>query len=283
MSDPSVSQAADKTASNDEPLTLVQPKGKRPAHVMPTVRIATKKQFDILRAYGVAGENGRPVGLKEVAEIVKLHPGTVTYATPFFKDTGVLLKAATPGFAASPEVIAYSRAYQWNLDTAARELAPVFSKTWFARTLMTPLSYSGSMKVEDAISKLAQVAAATPEYRSHLEVLLEFLEGVGIILREGDMIRKTNYVASVGEPEFVAAATPTLAPAIEPQRSASLVPGTGTAFQSTQGKVRFNVSVDLDMSEFAGWRADRITAFFGGIAQVLAAKANIEQESADEG
>ena len=32
--------------------------------------------------------------------------------------------------------------------------------------------------------------------------------------------------------------------------------------------VQFDVSVRVDMKEFAGWKPDRIAAFFSGIAQV---------------
>lgn len=45
----------------------------------------------------------------------------------------------------------------------------------------------------------------------------------------------------------------------------------------TAGGVQFQVNVNVDMSEFAGWSADRISAFFSGIAQVLAAKGALEK------
>jgi len=52
-----------------------------------------------------------------------------------------------------------------------------------------------------------------------------------------------------------------------------------TAFATpTEGVVQFHVAVPVDMKEFAGWSPDRITAFFSGIAQVLAAKRTIEKE-----
>ena len=44
-----------------------------------------------------------------------------------------------------------------------------------------------------------------------------------------------------------------------------------------EGAMRFNVSFTVDMAEMANWRADRIAAFFAGIAQVLAAKAEVEK------
>ena len=50
-----------------------------------------------------------------------------------------------------------------------------------------------------------------------------------------------------------------------------------TALQSTDGGVTFNVNVQVDMAEFATWRPERISAFFRGIAEVLAAKADVEK------
>ena len=55
-----------------------------------------------------------------------------------------------------------------------------------------------------------------------------------------------------------------------------------TFSQPTEGTVQFHVSVKVDMAEFAGWEPARITSFFGGIAQVLAAKGAIEKEASPE-
>ena len=52
------------------------------------------------------------------------------------------------------------------------------------------------------------------------------------------------------------------------------------AAQSTPtpgGGFDFSVSVHVDMAEFGGWKPERINAFFRGIAEVLAAKADIER------
>ncbi len=45
-----------------------------------------------------------------------------------------------------------------------------------------------------------------------------------------------------------------------------------------EGFVRVAVSIRVDMAEFSGWKLERIAAFFAGIAQVLAAKGNVEAE-----
>lgn len=66
-----------------------------------------------------------------------------------------------------------------------------------------------------------------------------------------------------------------------PQTSRSTI---STAFtqQPTEGVVQFHISVRVDMGEFANWRPDRIAAFFGGIATVLAAKAAVEKDAGIE-
>ncbi len=48
-----------------------------------------------------------------------------------------------------------------------------------------------------------------------------------------------------------------------------------------EGVVQFHVTVNVSMKQLAGWAPDRITAFFGGVAQVLAAK-GADNDDADE-
>jgi hypothetical protein len=63
----------------------------------------------------------------------------------------------------------------------------------------------------------------------------------------------------------------------EPVREARRAPSIATAFsQAPEGVLRFNVDVSVDMKEFATWQPERISAFWAGIAQVLAAKAKVE-------
>jgi len=54
-----------------------------------------------------------------------------------------------------------------------------------------------------------------------------------------------------------------------------------TFFGTTEGAVNFNVSVRVDMGEFASWKPERIAAFFNGMAQVLAAKADVEKSGSE--
>jgi hypothetical protein len=45
---------------------------------------------------------------------------------------------------------------------------------------------------------------------------------------------------------------------------------------SKEGYVDFHVAIRVGTAEFSTWRPERISAFFGGIAQVLAAKGRMD-------
>lgn len=45
-----------------------------------------------------------------------------------------------------------------------------------------------------------------------------------------------------------------------------------SADPGSPGSIRFSVDVSVDMKELSGWSADRINAFFSGVAQILAAQ-----------
>lgn len=47
----------------------------------------------------------------------------------------------------------------------------------------------------------------------------------------------------------------------------------GTSVESNPAAFNLNISIQVDMAEFATWRPECIQAFFCGVAEVLAAKA----------
>lgn len=273
---------AETTAPNDSPRPKPEaPKKLRPTKVIPTERLTVKKQLDLLRAFAAAsGPNGKPVTNREVAEILKMADTTVSLANYFFTETGLLAKGPN-GFVPSAEVMSYSRAFEWNPATAAHKIAPLFAKAWFAEALTPKLSFR-PMEEDEAINTLADASAAAPDYRPNLKMLVEFMEATGLVQREGTQIKLSRITATadpgaqepVLEREQPAAIT-------APQTSRSTI---STAFtqQPTEGVVQFHISVRVDMGEFANWRPDRIAAFFGGIATVLAAKAAVEKDAGIE-
>jgi hypothetical protein len=278
--EPTQTAVASQTAAAKE----ARPK---PAKILPTARVSFPKQLDILRAYAAAsGPSNKPVTSEEVGGIVKIAGSTVMLANPFFMDVGFLQKIEQKGeawkFQPSPEVTNFQRAYAWNADTAPHKLAPRLALSWFAQALLPKLSFGPVDEVE-AISILAEKAAAAPEYRPNLKLLIDFMEAAGMVERVEGRIRATQMATTPvdtpaatdgtssgdGQPPNTPEARPT-----SPQRSSMV----STSFtQPKQGMVNFHVDFKVDMAEMAGWSADRIAAFFHGIAEVLAAKGTVEQ------
>jgi hypothetical protein len=52
--------------------------------------------------------------------------------------------------------------------------------------------------------------------------------------------------------------------------------------QPNDGSIEFQIQVRVGMQEMSNWSPERIAAFFGGVAQVLAAKGKLEKDSAGE-
>lgn len=251
------------------------PKGRRarPTKPLPTDRIAFKKQLDILRAYAAAsGPAGKSITNDEVGKITKLNASTVSIGNVFFVEMKLLQKS-NGGHVPSPEVVAFNRAYEWAPDTASQKLAPAIQDAWFSKILLPRLGFR-QMDESEAIAALADEAAAGPEYERQLRLVLDYMEAAGLMQRDGSIIRltKAGAVPTEAPPERPAAAA-----APEREATPAKAPITTAFMQPAEGKVQFHVSVIVDMSEFSTWEASRISAFFGGIAQVLAAKAAIEK------
>jgi hypothetical protein len=255
----------------------------RPTQALPTNRIATPKQFELLRAFGaVSGPDGRPVTNAEVSKVASLHAATVGLATPFFCAIGLLQKTSD-GLVPAPEVRDFTAAHEWNAETAFHRTACIFRKTWFFERLLPKLRFQ-PMSRDAALQELAMAANAAPAYRGQLETLLEYLEASGVVSIDGDTIRlapesELNVDESDGRSRRSGTARES---AVEPLQSRDAIPRApvATTFSGpTAGVVQFNISVKVDMTEFAGWSPERISAFFSGVAQVLAAKGTIEEKA----
>lgn len=261
-----------KATTKEAPKQRPKPKpAAKPTKILPTERINISKQLDILRAWAAAsGPMMKVVRNDDVAAIVKMQPSTVSMCNAFFASTGLLVKSEG-GYVPGAEVIAFLRHYEWSPETAAQKLAPVLTRMWFAEALLSKLSFR-PLSEDECIKNLAEAAAAAPEYRSQLRVLLDYLAVAGLIQKDGNVIKK-------GGTEVTATATAEPVPAPKLDTPTQDVPKavSPTLFGTTEGAVQFNVSVKVGMGEFASWEPQRIAAFFNGIAQVLAAKADVEK------
>lgn len=269
-----------------KPYKIIPGPGRsRPTRMLPTARISFDNQLNILRGYAAAsGTSLKAVTNDEVAKVVgSITSSTISLSNAFFVDSGLLIRgdqALTP----SDAVIAFARAWEWSSTTAGHKLAPVLQRTWFAELLFPLLRFQARAE-EEIISELGGHINAGKEYRPQLKTLIDYLEVANLVKRDNGSIR---LVSGAG------ASAPSADPA--PARdsggggdggkdsgTARQPPALATSFaQATQGIINFHVDVRVDMEEFSDWSADRISAFFSGVAQVLAAKSALEKGASGE-
>ncbi len=253
--------------------------------ILPTERISFAKQLDLLRAYAVAsGPTNKPVTNNDVSPIVKMTSSTVSISNAFFADAGLLLRS-NGGYIPAPDVISFNHAFGWNPETAPYKLAPLMQESWFAKAILPKANFR-AITEDEAIQDLSEAAAVGPEKRAQLEVLLSYLAASGLIIHEnGQVIAKSNTDRQAiisGNGELSRSSQSMSGDGVSDQKEREIPKNTtvATTFAvPTEGTVRFNVSVCVDMAEFKGWEGNRISAFFAGIAQVLAAKAAVEKSS----
>jgi hypothetical protein len=250
----------------------------RPIKFLPSERITFTRQLDILRGWAAAsGPLRKVVSNNEVAKIVDIQPSTVSLNNAFYSSIGLLTKAEG-GYMPAEEVTAFLRAYDWNKDTAAQKLAPVLSRAWFYDALASKLEFGPRSEV-DCLQDLGDAANANQEYRANLRVLMEYLSAAGLVQRDGEMVKKGGAsmaptTASVNNSSMESSP---VFPKQENAASTDTPKMMPSLFGTTEGQVQFNIAVKVNMGEFSSWQADRIAAFFNGIAAVLAAKAKMEQ------
>jgi len=241
----------------------------KPVKVLPTDRIAFPKQLELLRAYAAAsGSTGKPATNDEIGKMVGLSASTVSLGNNFFSSAG-LLKKIEPGYVPTAAVLDYARAYEWDKQTASHKLASVIRETWFAVAVLPTLKIR-AMDEKEAMTLIADAAGASAAHAAHVRMLLQYVEATGLASRQGKQI--------------VSGPTPTVAPATPekepdtgngdggaPSRDVPRLRVAGAPFAAEGGTINYDVSLRVRMSDMAGWSPERISRFFTGLAQVIAA------------
>lgn len=181
MSDESIEPGASLGAETSKSMKA------KPIKVLPTDRLGFEKQLGVLRGYAAAsGAEHKAVSNKEVGAIVQVHENTVSICNPFLQDVGLLTKEGQRN-RPSDEVADYAQAYEWDSEKAAHKLAAVFRKAWFGAALIPKLTFRALTK-DEATTFLANEAKAPKEYKTNLEIVLEYLKAAGVIQSDGSTI-----------------------------------------------------------------------------------------------
>lgn len=273
---PKMPQAFQETV-NDGPEK--EAKQQQPSRKLPTDRISFQKQLDILRAYALGSNGGTtPVHYKAAAEMVKMSAATVPLMNTFIVDNGFVEKSGND-FIPHRALIDFTQAYSWNPETAPKKLAPLIRTTWFGDFMLKRLQFR-SMTEDEMIAELAQQVGAPPDCKAQIKTLIDYTEVSGLVKRDGTQLSLGETANSAGNEQPRATMEKAVASdstEIKSEQSARPAGTVTTGFMAAGGRVQLHVNIDVSMEEMSGWTPDRISAFFTGLAQVLAAKKGTEQ------
>lgn len=162
-------------------------KSAKPAKVLPTDRVGFEKQLGVLRGFAAAsGAERKPVSNRDVGQIVQMHENTISICNPFFADAQLVVKEGQKQ-RPTDDVFNYQNAHGWDAEKAAQKLAPTLRKAWFATTLIPKLTFR-SLSVDEAVAFLAEEAKASKDYKTQLELLIDYLRAAGIVTSDGSTV-----------------------------------------------------------------------------------------------
>jgi hypothetical protein len=161
------------------------------------------KQVEVLRFIAQFSGNGkRPVTAEDLSAAVGLKGGTGGLSNKFFRDSGWIVSAGRGAYAAADPLVAYHR--HLNVDPqdfqgARRFLATSVRGSWYWEALEPMLE--GGVRQTMALHTLSKEAGAN-DHTPQLLMILEWLEWLGLIRREGDLVFPVTSETDVqGEPD----------------------------------------------------------------------------------
>lgn len=167
---------------------VTQPKIRlKPTKILPTDRLTTENQLNILRAYVAAsGTDRNAVANSDVEKVANISANSVSLCNGFFNEIGLLFRE---GIKQRPTDAAfdYFQAHQWKPDTASTKLGPCFAQSWFGKALLPKLTFRQLTK-DEALGFLAEEAKAGVEYRKSLEIAVEYLIAAGLVRLDGNTL-----------------------------------------------------------------------------------------------
>lgn len=178
-----------KPAAGPQKTSLAALLKTKPIKTLPTDRIGFDTQLAILRAYAAAsGPDKQATTNADVAKIADVAASSISICNPFFTDCGLLIRE---GIKQRPvdALFDYLAAWEWNSESAGVKLAAVLSSAWFAKALLPKLAFR-SLSRDEAITFLAEEARASKDYKSQLDLLIEFLVTAGLVTIDGNMLSK---------------------------------------------------------------------------------------------
>lgn len=166
---------------------------------IPTDRIKFDNQVRILRSVASTSAGGRAITADAMSAAIGLSGTTGGLNSKFFQSANWFIRTGRGEYTASPGAIAWNQHLMIDPNAhfdAAAKLRDEVVHSWFWKTLAPLLSSGQPVSTSLALLELAKAAGAT-DHRTQLEMILQWLEWVGLVDRTDEGIRLRQQPDSV--------------------------------------------------------------------------------------
>lgn len=233
-----------------------------PKKILPTNKLALKRQLEILQASVNLFETTRkPFRFEEIGSLLNMPLTTVQQVRTFFRASGLWQKEGRAGFIPSRPAIEYYHAHQSSPDDAAKKLNPLLNRAWFAEVLRSVL-VSGQAQIEKVVNLLLHEAELSADQQGQAKNLLYLMAQTGILEIDGSLIRKGALFPQEKTKPSSGEAKTSKSPPVNSDKGLRVENKTG---ENNAVEIRISIAPAV----LAGWDAEKLQAFFGGIANLL--------------
>jgi hypothetical protein len=160
---------------------------------LPTDRLSFEKQVEVLRAIAqMSGNARRPVTAEDLSAAIGLKGNTGGLSNKFFRDCGWVESAGRGAYAATEPLLEHHR--HLNVDAqdvagARRYLAASARGSWFWEAI-EPMLDDGGARQTMILHSLSKAAGAY-EHTPQLLLILTWLDWLGLVRRDGELLFRT--------------------------------------------------------------------------------------------
>ena len=246
---------------------------QRAAKALPTDRIKMERQYDILAAIGRLSSSRNSIDSDSLARAVGggIAATTVMLSNRFFADAGWITIPAKGQYAATEPLAQYARRLVTDTaDRAALELHDPVRQSWFWQELES-LFTDGKARVSDAETMLMRAAEATPGHLPMIRNLITWLEHIGMVTVNDQIIAvKVDVATPAADADGQRAPEHAEKPAETGAEGAKPTERAGDGSPAPVISLSFEVKITVD--DLARLSADQITALFAAVGTVAAVK-----------
>jgi hypothetical protein len=243
---------------------------------LPTDRMKMATQKEALKAIAVASNYGaQAVSALDIAPRLGLKPATAGLNNAFFVEAGLIERVSKGHYRPTKATRTYARKASFNEAEAATLLAPALRESWYFREVTQQLAM-GPTTTKKMVEVLAHAAGASADHAGQLEMVLQWLEYVGLVVLAGGYVQigqhdlqaleaPADEPANSDEPKEPVATKGEVA-TTQVQQESSVVPSEATLLS-------LNFDFALTAEDLRKLEPEQITALFEAVGKVVAIKA----------